>query len=196
MTKKLTLFLPVFLISLSLSAQFKSTYNPIKPQLEQVINEFPASFSGIKGEKDAGEPNTIRYKSTVQIKGALETSITGYPSKNQTHWLWESKLFVTEDLAVLKRQYKAYYNELAAKQVIITKDKKHQLVAVTEYSSPSEELRLWTNQFRKEDEKGEFKNMVVDLVAEYINFEWTIYVRVYDREKDEEIRPTRETKVY
>jgi hypothetical protein len=37
---------------------------------------------------------------------------------------------------------------------------------------------------------------VVDLVAEYVNFEWIIYVRVYDREKDEEVRPTKETKVY
>jgi hypothetical protein len=195
MTRKLTLFLSTILFSLSLSAQFKSTYNTIKPQLEKVISDFPARFSAIKGLKNEGEPNTVRYQSTVEIKGSLETSITGYLSANQTHWLWEAKLFVTEDIAALKRMYKAFYNDLAAKP-ILNKETKHLLVAVSPYAAPTEELRLWTNQFRKDDEAGEFKNMVVDLVAEYVNFEWIIYVRVYDREKDEEVRPTKETKVY
>ncbi len=195
MTRKLTLFLSAILFCLSLSAQLKTTHNPIKPQLEKVINDFPARFSGIKGEKEEAVPNLIRYKSTIEIKGAIETSITGYPSKNKTHWLWESKLFVTEDLVLLKRQYKAYYNDLSLKP-LISKEAKNHLVANEPYSSPSEELRLWANQFRNNDITGEFKNMVVDLVAEYVNFEWTIYLRVYEKEKDSEIKPEKDGKTY
>lgn len=195
MTQKLTLFLSATILFLSVSAQFKATYNPIMPQLEKVINDFPARFSGIKGDKEDAPPEILRYKSTVEIKGALETNITGYPSKNRTHWLWECKLFVTENITVLKRQYKAYYNDIAVKP-LISKEPKNHLVAAGPYSHPSEELRLWTNQFRHSNVTGVFKNLVVDLVAEYVNFEWAIYVRVYDREKDDEIKPTKEGKTY
>jgi len=42
------------------------------------------------------------------------------------------------------------------------------------------------------DATGEFSNLVIDLVAEYANFEWIVYLRIYDKEKDEDMKPTKD----
>ncbi len=189
MIRKPALSFLFVLLFASSQAQTGASSGSIKPQLDKVINDFPVKFASIKGEKENGEPNTIQFKSTVEIKGGSDSKVVGYPSKNRIYWLWEARLFTTEDLGELKRQYKAYYNDIAGKG-LFGKTNIWNLVPTTPYNAPTEELRIWTNQFRMNEEAGDFKNMVVDLVAEYVNFEWVVYLRVYDREKDEEIRPT------
>ena len=192
MKQKLLLLCKSLLLVVSLSAQVKNTFTSIKPQLEKVINAYPSQFASIKGTQSQGEPNTIQYTSTIEIKGAFESKVIGYPSKSNIHWLWEAKLFVTEDINLLKKQYKAYYNDIAGKS-LMSKGSINSLYATTSYNAPTEELRLWTNQFRINDATGGLSKMVIDLVAEYDKFEWIIYLRVYDKEKDEEMKPTKET---
>ncbi len=179
------------LIVISLSAQIKSPFTSIRPQLERVINDYPNQFSSIKGTRNQGDPNTIQYASTVEMKGAVESRVIGYPTKTKINWLWEAKLFVTEDINELKKQYKAYYNDIAGKS-LMNRGTNNNINATGPYSAPSEELRLWTNQFRMNDATGEFSNLVIDLVAEYANFEWVVYLRVYDKEKDEDMKPTKD----
>jgi hypothetical protein len=174
-----------------LSAQIKSPFTSIRPQLEKVINDYPNQFSSIKGNRNQGDPNTIQYTSTVEMKGALESKVIGYPTKTKINWLWEAKLFVTDDIAELKKQYKSYYNDIAGKS-FMSKGSNNSINATGPYNAPSEELRLWTNQFRMNDVTGEFGNLVIDLVAEYVNFEWIVYVRIYDKEKDEDMKPTKD----
>ena len=192
MKQKLLLLSKSLFLIVSLSAQVKNPFTSIKPQLEKVINAYPSQFASIKGIQSQGEPNTIQYTSTVEIKDALESKVIGYPSKTKIHWLWEAKLFVTEDMELLKKQYKAYYNDITGKS-LMSKGSGNSLYATTAYNAPTEELRLWTNQFRINDATGEFSKLVIDLVAEYDKFEWVIYLRVYDKEKDEEIKPTKDT---
>ncbi len=192
MKQNLLLLCKSLLLVVSLSAQVKNPFTSIKPQLEKVINAYPSQFASIKGTQSQGEPNTMQYTSTIEIKGALETKVIGYPSKKNIHWLWEAKLFVTEDMELLKKQYKAYYNDIAGKS-LMSKGSINSLYATTSYQAPTEELRLWTNQFRINDATKELSKMVIDLVAEYDKFEWVIYLRVYDKEKDEEMKPTKDT---
>lgn len=193
MKQKLLLLCKSLLLVVSLSAQVKNPFTSIKPPLEKVINAYPNQFASIKGTQSQGDPNTIQYTSTIEIKGSLETKVIGYPSKTKIHWLWEAKLFVTEDMDLLKKQYKAYYNDIAGKS-LMSKGNINSLHATAAYNAPTEELRLWNNQFRMNDNTGEFSNLVIDLVAEYDKFEWVIYLRIYDKEKDEEMKPTKDTK--
>ena len=174
-----------------LSAQIKSPFTSIRPQLEKVINDYPNQFSSIKGNRNEGDPNTIQYGSTVEMKGAVESKVIGYPTKTKINWLCEAKLFITDDMAELKKQYKSVYNDIAGKS-FMSKGANNSINATGPYSAPSEELRLWTNQFRINDVTGEFGNLVIDLVAEYANFEWIVYVRIYDKEKDEDMKPTKD----
>lgn len=191
MKQKLMLLPACLFFSILASAQFKNTFTSIRPQLEKVISDYPNQFSSIKGSRYQGDPNTIQYASTVEMKGTVETKVIGYPTKTKINWLWEAKLFVTEDMSELKKQYKAYYNDIAGKS-FMSRGSNNSINATGPYSAPSEELRLWTNQFRMNDVTGEFSNLVIDLIAEYANFEWIVYVRIYDKEKDEDMKPTKD----
>ena len=193
MNQKLLLFFCTFFLAvIASSAQTKNVFTSIRPQLEKVINDYPNQFALIKGEQNQAEPNTIEYRSKVEMKGALETKIIGFPANKKINWLWEAKLLVTEDINVLKKQYKAYYNDILGKS-LFNKGANNSIEPSGPYSAPSEELRLWSNQFHINDATGEFSRLVIDLVAEYQHFEWVIYLRVYDKEKDEEMRPSKDT---
>lgn len=186
--KFLILFLNL-LFAFSLSAQMKHTTTSIKPKLDEVIKDFPNQFKTIKGKPLTEGDQNMEYVSGVLIKDAMETKLIAYSNQKNTSWVWECKLFETENLDQLKRQYKMYYNDISGKS-LLNKTSAIHLIAVSPYSSPSEELRLWSNQFIVKDAPDEYKNLIVDLVAEYINFQWTVYLRAYDKEKDEEMKPT------
>lgn len=192
MNQKLLLFICTIFLAASLSAQSKNAFTTIRPQLEKVINDYPNQFALIKGEQNQAEPNVIEYSSKVEMKGAVETKIIGYPANKKINWLWEAKLLVTEDMNELKKQYKSYYNDILGKS-LFSKGANNSIQPSNTYSSPSEELRLWSNQFHINDATGEFSKLVIDLIAEYQNFEWVIYLRVYDKEKDEDMRPSKDT---
>lgn len=192
MNQKLLLFICTIFLAASLSAQSKNVFTTIRPQLEKVINDYPNQFALIKGEQNQAEPNIIEYSSKVEMKGAVETKIIGYPANKKINWLWEAKLLVTEDINEMKKQYKAYYNDILGKS-LFSKGANNSIQPSNTYSAPSEELRLWSNQFHINDATGEFSKLVIDLIAEYQNFEWVIYLRVYDKEKDEDMRPSKDT---
>jgi hypothetical protein len=176
------------LIFFTSQAQLKSPLVSIRPQLTQVINDYPYNYRSIRGTVlNEGEPNTT-YTSKVEIKNAIETKITAYSNQKFLSWVWEAVLFQTDDIKELQRRYKAYYNDISGKALF--KNGVNGLTAVSAYSAPSEELRLWSNQFRMQDDETVYHNLVVDLVAEYVNFQWTVYLRVFDKVKDEEVRPT------
>ena len=189
MKYKFPIFFINFFLVVSLSAQLKHATPSIKPQLNEVIKDFPNQFKTIKGKPLTESDHNMEYVSGVVIKDAIETKIIAYSNQKYLSWVWESKLFETENLDQLKRQYKMYYNDITGKSLFNKTSATH-LVAVSLYSSPSHELRFWSNSFTINDASNEYKNLVVDLVAEYINFQWTVYLRAYDKEKDEEIRPT------
>ncbi len=180
------LFLSTFSIAQS---QIKNGSTSIRSQLEKVVQQFPNDFSSLKGEPLPNEPQTIQYASTVAIPGALDTRIVGYPSKKKIYWIWESKLFAAEEFEKFKKQYKAYYNDIAGRTLMI-KTSISKFVPSNAYEEPSEDFRFLTNQFQFEKDQEDYKNLVIDLIAEYANFEWVIYLRVYDKEKDSEIKPS------
>jgi hypothetical protein len=196
MLQKLTaLVCFIFIFSLSSAAQLKTLFASIRPQLEQVIRDFPNHFSGIRGASVTDNEQSAEFESKIVVKDAIVTKLISFSNQKYKSWVWECKLFETDDLEKVKRQYKSYYNDIAGKS-LITKPDASNLIAVTDYITPSGELRLCSNQFRMKGFDDVYKHLVVDLVAEYINFQWAVYVRVYDKEKDEEIRPTEKHSSY
>jgi hypothetical protein len=178
-----------FLTACIANAQLKSPLSSIRPQLEQVIKEFPSHFSGIRGAAVSDNEQAAEFESKVVVKEAIETKLIAFSNQKYKSWVWECRLFETDDINKMKRLYKNYYNDIAGNS-LIGKPHANALQPVSEYSSPDGELRLYSNQFRMGNDDDAYKHLVVDLVAEYINFQWSVYVRVYDKEKDEEIRPT------
>jgi hypothetical protein len=179
----------VFLFSfLCSNAQLKSTSTSIKSYVEKVVASYPVHFSDIKGEAANNDPGTDQYMSTVQIPGSLENKIIGYKGKTKTMWVWESQLLVTDDFEQLKKSYRSYYNDINGNT--IANKVSRRFINVMPYEAPNETQRLWSNQFRLNESSASHSNLLIDLVAENIGFEWVIWLRVYDKERDADVRPT------
>lgn len=187
--KKICLLLFTCLLAFIASAQIKTTAPSVKPTIERVLTSYTYQFSDIKGERLGSDPGTIQFSSTLQSPGSVENKVIGYTGKRTTYWVWESKLLATEDFEELKRKYKAVYNDISGG---ILKTTTRRFVATGPYESPSEEQRLWSNQFRINENQAPHSNIVIDLVAENIGFEWVIWLRVYDKERDADMRPTQQ----
>jgi hypothetical protein len=74
----------------------------------------------------------------------------------------------------LEEQYKKIYNEISRGSV---KGNSKTYEPVSEYEHPTEEQRIWTNQFKVVTTK-----LMIDLVAEQHYQEWVIWLRVYNLE--------------
>lgn len=184
------LFSSVLFLSLSTIAQVKSPAVSVKPLLEKVIAAFPTQFFELRGESLSSDPGTSAFTSTLQIQGSQENRIIGYLGKNKNYWVWESKLIVTEDFELLKKTYRSYFNDIGGNNLL--KGVSKRFVATAPYESPNETQRLWSNQFRINPGQAPGSNILIDLVAENIGFEWMIWLRVYDKERDADMRPTQQ----
>ncbi|HMO32979.1 MAG TPA: hypothetical protein PKE63_01865 [Lacibacter sp.] len=179
----------IFLFGASAAfSQLKTTTSSIRSYLDQVVDAYPYGFSNLKGERLGSDPNTIAFSSSLVLPGALETQVLGYPGKRKTYWVWECKYRELEDFDAFKKMYRAVYNDIAGGAVV--KNPNSRYVSAMPYEAPTETQRLWSNQFRLNEKLAPHSNLVIDLVAENVGFVWVIWLRVYDKERDTDMRPT------
>jgi len=168
----------LFLIT-TLKAQFlKPSVESIRPALEKVVQAFPEEFKPIRGVAVPADPGTIQFLSTVEVPQSLETKIVGYSGPSTHYWLWESKLLATEDFAELKKIYRQYFKDISGGVLKIV-DRRY--ISKEKYIEPTEELRLWVNEFRLANAVDNNNSLTIDLVAQFIFPEWVIFLRVYDK---------------
>ncbi|MFN4285731.1 MAG: hypothetical protein ACK4E8_07165 [Lacibacter sp.] len=159
----------------------------VRPVLDQVVAQYPTNYSTLRGERLSSDPSTIVYTSNIKLPGAEEAKVLGYPGKKKTYWVWECKYREIEDLQELKRVYRALYNDISGNALFKNPNSRYEPVAP--YEAPAETQRLWSNLLRLSDRISPNNRLVIDLVAENVNFAWVIWVRVYDREQDADMRP-------
>lgn len=169
-------------------AQLKGVNTGIKTQVDKIVQDYPNYFASLKGEILPAEPGTVEYRSTIALKGSLENKIIGHPSKKKTWWSFESKLMATEDFEAFKKAYRAYYTELKGESLLPQNGMRY--LPEGDYAPPTENLRQISNTFRLKQGNGTYGQMVIDLSGAYINFEWVIFLRIYEKEKDEDMRPS------
>jgi hypothetical protein len=169
--KNLTLVTLFSFFSFSLFAQKDNSPISIKNFLQDVIKAASDDYASIRGEQVSGEPGTIQFLSTISAPGSLENKVIGYTGRKKTDWVWESRLRAYETIENLQTQYKKLYNDIRGGSI---KSSAKTYEAVSEYEQPSEEQRIWTNQFKVVNTK-----IMIDLVAEQVNYEWVIWLRIY-----------------
>lgn len=172
--KKLFLFLIILFSFSFLVAQDKPKQESLKESVQIVLRAASEDFIEIRGEALMSEPGTKLFVSTVAPPNSLENKIFGYEGLKKTDWVWESKMRVIEKTEDLAREYKNIYQELKGGS-LKTLSKNYEPVLA--YEHPNTSRRIWTNQF-----KVVGKNLMIDLVAENSDFEWVIWLRVYDKE--------------
>lgn len=152
----------------------------LKQSLHKVIFDFPNAFQTIKGEPLPMELGAIQYHSKHVLKGSLENKIIGYPSSNKTAWSFESKLLVTDNFSQFRNAYRALYQELNSPQLFKKEGLRYR--PETPYLAPTETLRQISNLFRVQTQEDVYTDLVIDLNGVYIDFNWVIYLRVYEKQ--------------
>jgi len=170
--KNLTLSILFLSLSFSLFAQKDNSSVSVKNFIQEVIKSVSEDYVSIRGEQISGEPGTIQFISTISAPGSLENKVIGYEGRKKTDWVWESRLRAYEKIEDLQVQYKKLYNELRGGSI---KSSAKTYEALSTFEQPTEEQRIWTNQFRVVNTK-----IMIDLVAEQINYEWVIWLRIYN----------------
>ena len=152
----------------------------LKQSLHKVVLDFPNAFQSIKGEALPSELGAIQYQSQHALKGSLENKIIGYPSANKTVWSFESKLLATDNFAQFRNAYRAFYQDLNSPQLFKKEGLKYRPEAP--YLAPTETLRQISNLFRVQTQDDVYTDLVIDLSGMYIDFNWVIYLRVYEKQ--------------
>jgi hypothetical protein len=172
--KKTTLLALLITTSFSLFAQKENTNAGLKSVLQDVLRASSEDFLSLRGEQISGETGTIQYLSTISAPGSQENKVIGYSGPKKTDWVWESKLNSFEDIKDLQKQYKKIYSEISKGSV---KGNAKTYEPLSEYEPPTEDQRIWTNQF-----KVVTTRLMIDLVAEQQYNVWVIWLRVYNLE--------------
>jgi hypothetical protein len=176
--KKIILINLLVVLSLSLIAQKETkkenTGSGLKLILQEVLRAAAEDFVSLRGEQISGEMGSVSYLSTISAPGSQENRVIGYSGPKKTDWVWESKLNSFEDIVELQKQYKKIYTEISRGSV---KGNAKTYEPLSEYEQPTEDQRIWTNQFKVVSTK-----LMIDLVAEQHYHEWVIWLRVYNLE--------------
>jgi hypothetical protein len=188
--KKIYLLLLIFTAQ-ELSAQSKlrvfKTAPSIKPDIERVVNDYYGRFFHFLGEKIDENLNTIEYKSKLLPQGALQSTITQL--KNQRNvYSWQAVMLSTEDFEKAVEKYKELYRQLNGSSITVYGERQYKLKG--DYDTP-DESRAFASSILEPDVKEKYlRRLKVEVAINYFLPDWKVKILVYEKEADEDIRPT------
>jgi hypothetical protein len=188
--KKIYLLLLIFTAQ-ELSAQSKlrvfKTAPSIKPDIERVVNDYYGRFLHFLGENIDEKLNTIEYKSKLLPQGALQSTITQL--KNQRNvYSWQAVMLSTEDFEKAVEKYKELYRQLNGSSITVYGERQYKLKG--DYDTP-DESRSFASSILEPDVKEKYlRRLKVEVAINYFLPDWKVKILVYEKEADEDIRPT------
>ena len=188
--KKIYLLLLVF-TGHELFAQSKlnifKTAPSIRPDIEKVVNDYYGRFFHLLGEKIDENLHTIEYKSKLLPQGALESTITQL--KNQRNvYSWQAVMLSTDDFEKAVEKYKELYRQLNGSSLTVFGERTYKLKG--DYDTPAES-RSFASSILEPDVKEKYlRRLKVEVAMNYSLPDWNVKLLVYEKEADEDIRPT------
>lgn len=187
--KKLTVVV-LFFTTISINAQPKfpklKTAPSIKGDIEKVAKDYYNNFNNITGDTLMQANNEIEFSSKVLPVGAIESRITKFIDPKT--FTWQATMFKTEDFNEAVSKYKLYYRQLNGSNLKIDLNSSYKLNG--DYDTP-DEGRGFASSFLKFDGLNEdLKEFKIEIGLNYSFPEWTVRILMYEKEADDEIRPT------
>lgn len=181
----------VLLITMQLSAQNKiaglKISSSIKPDIEKVAGDFYDHFDHIKGEVISETISTIEYASKVLPFGASESSITQIKSVHN-NFNWQANMFTSEDYKKAAEKYKQIYNELNGASYNMHENRLWKFKG--SYDSPDDNRAFASSLLEPDKSEQYIKKLKIEVALSYSFPEWSVKVLIYEKESDEDIRPT------
>ncbi|MEO5682831.1 MAG: hypothetical protein ABIQ88_09325 [Chitinophagaceae bacterium] len=151
--------------------------------LEKVVQDYPSQFKNIRGELISSGAGAEAYKSTIAIPGALTTTITQSAANQKQVLSWESVLYKGSDFKAASSRFEQLFNQI--KNTIIKPRGERAVIVNGMYASPSAEMAVSTIQFDMLPPTVLLQKMNIDLTMQNSGSQWTISLRVYDKEPKE-----------
>ena len=179
--KSILLFLPIFFIGASATAQgvFSNQTNFI---LEKVVQDYSGQFKNIRGEMISSGQGVSAYKSTLVIPGAVSTTITE-TNGAQKQVCWQSVLYANTAFATAKERFETLFNQI--KNTIIKPEGEKPVIVNGLFMNPSADKVYNTIQFDLLPPAGLMQKVNIDLVMQHTGSQWQILLSVYDMQRKE-----------
>lgn len=162
----------------SLFAQDDVFSNQTNIALEKVIRDFPNRFKNIKGDVLDQHPQTVNYKSTIQMPGAATCIVTKYSNPNNETFRWTCTSTPSRDFATAKNKYKDIYEDI--ENTIIKVDGQKPFIVSGQFHIPYEARKVNAINFELLPAVGEMKSLKIDLSMEKDASGWRVVINVYD----------------
>lgn len=186
------LFSLIFILAtLSTLAQNKISHIKMTPtvnlEIEKVARDYYDHFDNIKGEKISETENIIEYSSKINPPGALESTIMQIKSLNNSY-SWQALMLDTEDYNQAIVKYKQLYQQLNGKKLSFNNGKSYKLKGI--YDTPDEAKGFASTLLGLDAAGNEMNQFKIEIALNYAMPEWSVKIYVYEKEDDEDIRPT------
>jgi hypothetical protein len=158
----------------------------IRPQVQQLIHTYFHHFDGVKGDTLSQSNGSIIYSSKILPPGATESTITQYRIGNS--YSWQATLLHTEDFDKAVELYKKYYQQLNGMPVMM--DDKTTTKLGGQFDQPEESRSFASSILELQKVNKGLKLLKVEISMNYSLPEWTVKLLIYEKQADEDMRPT------
>jgi hypothetical protein len=193
---KSTVKFPV-LITICLSLTFLSNaqlklpaINGIGPDIKKVISDYSNHFSNLTGELIIQNAQSADYECNFKVTGAEQATVTKFSSGKKNISSWQALMLTTENFDDAKKKFKALFSQLNNLAVKPNASASGKLRGV--YINPVEEHVFTSVLFAFDDADDNLKKLKVEIAMTYELMEWKVRVMVYEKERADDDRGTRE----
>lgn len=164
--------------------------NTLKPDIEKVTRDYYDHFYNIKSEKISETESTIEYKSKVVPRDALEAVIVEIKSMRNVY-SWVATMLKTENYEKAVEKYQQIYRQLSG-AAFVMHDKTTWKFSGN-YDKPDEGRAFASSILEPDVSPKALQRLKVEIALNYNLTDWIVKILVYEKESDEEIRPSQGT---
>jgi len=182
--KKIATLLLLFAFSANAMAQgvFENQTNGA---LEKVIRDYPNQFKNIKGEKLQSHAQATEYTSTINIPGAVSSTVTQYDDADRTQASWHTVVATTSNFDDAREKYKELFGQI--KNTIVKLEGERPVILNGQYESPAEGKPENSLIFDLLPASGSIQHMKVEITLLKSNQRWKVVLSVYDKDRRQDI---------
>ena len=159
----------------------------ITTDIEKVARDYNDHFENIRGEQISETENIVEYASKINPLEALESSIIQIKSLENSY-SWQTVMLYTENFNEAAAKYKQLYRQLTGGKFSMKNGKSYKLSGL--YDTPEQSRTFASTLLSLGTEETQLKDFKVELALNYSIPEWIVKIYVYEKEDDEDMRPT------
>jgi hypothetical protein len=150
--------------------------------IKKVVEAAAKNYAPIRGEVLFQNPQTTEYTSLVIPEGAVDTKVIEYSASKGEVYSWQSVLLRTEEYTEAEKKYRTVYNQLKGMNVVYVVDN---YTLTGKFDAPTESKKFSTSVLTLANPPIALKKLRIEVTLQFEFPEWTVFVNIYDKEKDD-----------